>query len=224
MRQLDSVTVYLIRRPGAQSPETLRGYPADQLFLTSCPVRGDDIAAAMACEVRTTDESRSAILYLGSLGETTGGIYVVPEGDELRDALPGVLGDHDARPVRARLGTAAEIPADAAVSLTVDLDASEADCRKRPEEQAAPVSSEITRASVYYDRQDPAAQGWAWKYTDSRLGDRSGPVDDGELGESAELADVLDAVSTSDFPAAIIPPGDWRKVDHDGPGWEWSRE
>ena len=68
-------------------------------------------------------------------------------------------------------------------------------------------------ALLYFDRSDPAGEGWAWR-TDAG----SGPVS-GDLPEGASLAAVLDAAS-SDLPEEVCyPAARWQPVEHDGPGW-----
>ena len=72
-------------------------------------------------------------------------------------------------------------------------------------------------AALYWDTSDPAAPGWAWRWTDARLGDRSGPVD-GDLPEGADLVDVLDAAG-SDLPDDLRAPALWSRTQG-ATGWE----
>lgn len=75
-------------------------------------------------------------------------------------------------------------------------------------------------AALYYDTQDPASRGWAWKWEHATAGERSGPVD-GDLPESADLADVLDAAG-GDLPDGLDDPALWAPAA-DGNGWEMRR-
>ncbi len=73
------------------------------------------------------------------------------------------------------------------------------------------------RVTIYWDRQDPQNEGWAYRIT---RGDRedSGALD--ITGEDVGKREAYDALAL-EIPEEDLPAyEDFRPLEHDGPGWE----